>query len=130
MEGGHVEYNRWDSLTLAPIMYLFMLLLLLLCVCVHECVYVCVCVTARATQCITFGIHQEWMSLGLEIRSLFCNVQVVNCLACRYIHHLICSLHCSGSHIVMSTYRDKSDVLNYITAGGMYFVCELYCMFM
>ena len=43
----------------------------------------CVCVIARATQCITFGIHQEWMSLGVEVRSLFCNVQVIN-RACRY----------------------------------------------
>lgn len=35
-------------------------------------------------------------------------------------HILVCwCLYCSGSNILLSTYRDKEDALNYIAAGGL-----------
>lgn len=46
------------------------------------------------------------------------NLEIRLCGSLLYILHTWC-LYCSGSNILLSTYRDKEDALNYIAAGGL-----------
>ena len=58
------------------------------------------------------------MSLGLEVRCLLCNLQVFMFVFYMYNSTGIVMHIPSGTNILLSTYRDTSDALNYIAAGG------------
>ena len=64
-------------------------------------------------------IKAKW-NVGYFNNCCATNMQVLSESLCMHINIFLFFFFCSGTTILLASYRDRDDALNYIAAGGMW----------